>query len=89
MNTREKIYTIGREFFQVMLITYLVLVVTETIRPGTVSNFFNLNWLLGAVLIFGLAMVIAEPQLVFRSIIGPKVTSVTKIAKHKQKHPLQ
>ena len=43
-----------------MLIAYMVLVVVETISPRLVSNFFNINYLLTAVLVFGVIMVTTE-----------------------------
>ncbi len=59
---RETNYVLCREFFQVMLVTYLTATLAETLHTGVVSNFFNLNYLLIVVLISGVGMVIAEPQ---------------------------
>jgi hypothetical protein len=59
--SRSNINIIGREFFQVSLVTYLLLTLTEAIQEGFVSNFFNMNYLLIVVLITGVAMVLTEP----------------------------
>jgi hypothetical protein len=52
----------SREFFQVFLVTYLLLTLMETFREGFVSNFFNMNYLLLIVLVSGVAMVLTEPE---------------------------
>jgi hypothetical protein len=52
----------SREFFQVFLVTYLLLTLAETYREGFVSNFFNINYLLAVVLVSGLAMVLTETE---------------------------
>jgi hypothetical protein len=59
---REHVFLAGREFFQNALVAYLLLVVAETLKEGVVSNFFNLNWLLGVVLVSGVVMVLADPE---------------------------
>ena len=60
---KQNINIAGREFFQTSLVTYLILTLAETLRAGTVSNFFNMNYLLLVVLITGLAMVITEEEM--------------------------
>jgi hypothetical protein len=62
MSITTTINIVGREFFQVFLVTYLLLTLTETWRQGFVSNFFNMNWLLLIVLVSGVAMVLTEPE---------------------------
>jgi hypothetical protein len=52
----------SREFFQVFLVTYLLLTLAETYREGFVSNFFNINYLLIVVLLSGVAMVLTETE---------------------------
>jgi hypothetical protein len=52
----------SREFFQVFLVTYLLLTLAETFREGFVSNFFNINYLLLIVLVSGVAMVLTETE---------------------------
>jgi hypothetical protein len=52
----------SREFFQVFLVTYLLLTLAETYREGFVSNFFNINYLLAVVLVSGVAMVLTETE---------------------------
>jgi hypothetical protein len=61
INIKNNINIVGREFFQVFLVTYLLLTLAETWRQGFVSNFFNMNWLLLVVLVSGVAMVLTEP----------------------------
>jgi hypothetical protein len=61
MSFKNTLSIIGRELFQISLITYLLLVLLETFKSGSVSNFFNLNYLLFAVLITGIMMVIGDP----------------------------
>ncbi len=62
MTKRYKLYIIARELFQAMLVTYMILIVVETLRSGYVSNFFNLNYLLIGVLITGIIMVITDSK---------------------------
>lgn len=54
------LYIIGTELFQVSLVTYLILLVAETIKPGMVTYFFNLNILLAVVVISGSTMVLTN-----------------------------
>jgi hypothetical protein len=61
-HARTNIVIVARELFQTSLVTYLILVVAETLKEGFVSNFFNMNYLLGVVLTSGTAMVLAEPD---------------------------
>jgi hypothetical protein len=58
---KNGINIVGREFFQVFFVTYLLLTLAETFREGFVSNFFNMNWLLLVVLVSGIMMVLTEP----------------------------
>ncbi len=53
------------ELFQVSLVTYLILLLLETLDKGFVSNVFNLNYLLAVVLISGIIKVlpVAEKKL--------------------------
>lgn len=51
------LHTIMREFFQISLITYLILLLAEKFQTGFVSNYFNLSILLVAMLISGMGMV--------------------------------
>jgi len=57
-----KIYIFAEEFFQFSLITYLILLFAETLQTGFVSYFFNLNILLGVVLISGITMLITQRE---------------------------
>lgn len=51
---------ITKEIFQVSLITYLILLLAETVQEGFVSYFFNLNILLALVLVSGIIMTITH-----------------------------
>lgn len=59
METKPKtiIGIITTELFHVSLVTYLILLLLETLDKGFVSDFFNLNILLGIVLLSGIVMV--------------------------------
>lgn len=46
--------------FQVLLVTYLALLLVEEIWSGTVSNYLNLNYLLIIVIVFGILDVFSE-----------------------------
>ena len=60
MTLRNKLYIASNELFQAALLTYMILTVVETLRQGTVSNFFNMNYLLAIVLVVGMVMVTTE-----------------------------
>ncbi|MDQ3089622.1 MAG: hypothetical protein M3Q24_00510 [bacterium] len=59
---KYRTYVISREFFHGLLVTYIFLTIAETLRAGIVSNYFNLNYLLIAVLIFGVVMVVTDEK---------------------------
>ena len=61
MTLLNKSSIIGKELFQISLLTYLALLLLETFRPGSVSNYFNLNYLVTASLITGVLMVMGNP----------------------------
>jgi hypothetical protein len=46
--------------FQVLLVTYLALLLIEEIWSGTVSNYLNLNYLLVIVIVFGILDAFSE-----------------------------
>ncbi len=52
----------GKKLFVVALIVYLVGFLLEITFPGFVSNNFNLNWVLGVVLILGLLAALAPEE---------------------------
>jgi hypothetical protein len=58
---KENTNVVAKEFFQVSLVTYLLLTLAETLKEGFVSNFFNMNYLLVVVLVTGVGMVLTEP----------------------------
>lgn len=60
MKLTRTVNLISKEAFQVFLVTYLLLTLTETVKTGFVSNFFNMNYLLLVVLVAGVAMVLTE-----------------------------
>lgn len=64
------------ELFAVLLVTYLVLILLETIFPGSVSSHINLNHLLIIVIIAGVAAVLTVPGKVERA-KGERLTSRT------------
>jgi len=59
---KVRVHFITKEIFQYSLITYLILLLAETIKQGLVSFFFNLNILLAVVLISGIAMVLTHNE---------------------------
>lgn len=54
----SKVGIVINELFQVSLVTYLILLLWETLDRGAVSNVFNLNWLLVIVLVSGIIKVL-------------------------------
>lgn len=48
--------------FQVLLVTYLVLLLAEELWAGTVSNYLNLNYMLIIVIVLGILDVFSEQQ---------------------------
>ena len=46
--------------FQVLLVTYLVLLLAEELWAGVVSNYLNLNYLLAIVIILGILDIFSE-----------------------------
>src|SRR5258706_5752120 len=57
---RLKTHIFSEEIFQFSLITYLVLLLSESLKTGFVSNFINLNIPLFIVLITGVLMVLTQ-----------------------------
>lgn len=54
-------FSLIRDFFPYVLLTYLIFFLLEILLPGFVSNNFDLNYLLVAVLILGFFSVFASP----------------------------
>lgn len=52
-NNNRQFFNIIIDFFQVSLLLYLLLFVFDEFKMGFVSNFINLNWILGIVVISG------------------------------------
>jgi len=65
----------NRYFFQYALITYLILLLIETVWEKTVSNHLNLNNLLIAVIISGIITVLSQEK------SGRKEKKIEKITK--------
>ena len=55
---KVKTYIVTKEIFQYSLVTYLILLLAETVKAGVVSYFFNLNILLAVVLLSGMIMIL-------------------------------
>ena len=55
---KSNIGIVATELFQVSLVAYLILLLLESISPGFVSDFFNLSFLLWAVILSGIVMVL-------------------------------
>lgn len=72
-----KLYLISKEFFQYSLITYLILLLAETLQSGFASYFFNLNILLIVVFVSGISMVLTNNE-----IIETANSGVKKITRH-------
>lgn len=47
--------------FPILLVTYLLLILLETLFEGSVSSYLNLNYLLIAVIVFGIGALLAAP----------------------------
>ena len=62
--------------FPILLVTYLLLILLETIFEGSVSSYLNLNHLLIAVIIVGVAAVLTVPRKVER-VEGENLTAKT------------
>lgn len=75
MKLKDKLYITSNELFKAAFVTYLILIVVETYYSGTVSNFFNMNYLLAVILILGVIMVATEKE--------EKIKSFKRIAKEK------
>ena len=54
---RELVQTL----FQMLLITYLMLILLETIFEGSVSSYINMNYLLIIIIVVGVVAVLMEP----------------------------
>lgn len=71
---------VTKEFFQATLVTYLLLTLAETLKEGFVSNFFNMNYLLVAVLVSGVAMVLSETPERVKNVSKRVSSSVIRLA---------
>lgn len=57
-----KIHLLAEEFFQYSLLTYLILLMAETLKPGFVNFFFNFNIVLIIVVLSGIIMVLTHNE---------------------------
>ena len=57
---KYKLHFITSEFFYYSLFTYIILFISETLRRGFVSYFFDLNMLLAIVLFSGGIMIVTN-----------------------------
>jgi hypothetical protein len=57
---KKNIYIISKEFFIPTLLCYVLLTFIETMYPGLISNYFNLNHLLLLLILCGLLMTTFE-----------------------------
>ena len=75
----KTIFSAAKNLFVVALIIYLVGFLLEITLPGFISNSFNLNWVLGAVLVLGvLAAVAPEEESPFVKTTGDEVEKPNK-----------
>lgn len=77
MKKKLTLAILSQELFQFSLVTYLILLLAETIKEGFVSYFFNLNILLGVVLVSGVVMVLTHDERI------EKLTKLTEKPKEK------
>jgi hypothetical protein len=50
-----------KTIFPILLVTYLLLILLEALFEGSVSSYLNLNYLLIAVIVFGIGALLAAP----------------------------
>jgi hypothetical protein len=55
-----------KEFYSLSLIVYLLFLVTEFLVPGSVSDFFNFNIILGILFLTGLILFFLEREALYR-----------------------
>ena len=70
-----KSHLIAEELFQFSLITYLILLLIETVQEGFVSYFFNLHILLGIIILNALIIVMTYDEKLKTS---QKITKLNK-----------
>jgi Na+/citrate or Na+/malate symporter len=58
----KQLLDLNQEFFSTLLITYLLLLLAETIWEGRVSAFMNINYLLIIIIISGAISVLTEKE---------------------------
>lgn len=77
----KTILSAAKNLFVIFLIIYLVLFLLEVVLPGFISNNFNLNWVLGVVLILGVMAALAPEEDIKEEVIEkPSKTDYFMIA---------
>jgi hypothetical protein len=77
---------ITKEFFNSLLIVYLILLLAENVSNGIVSNYLNVNYLLYAIILFGFFMALTDKRLDMRTIHkrAARAVIVLSIRMHKR-----
>jgi hypothetical protein len=52
----------GREIFQISLVTYLILLILETIRTGIITHFININYIIPVIILSGIMMTLWDKE---------------------------
>jgi hypothetical protein len=68
MKTKLSVNLIAKEFFQAGIITYLLLTLSEVYRKGFVTNYFNINYMLIPILLFGTLLALTDEGILNRLI---------------------
>jgi hypothetical protein len=59
---KQRLYLLSTEVFQVSLLVYLIILLVENFQKGIISDFLNLNWILGIVIISGIIMILFNKE---------------------------
>ena len=73
-----KLQLIIEEFFQFSLLTYVLLLLAETVKEGIVSSFFNLTILLVVVVASGVITILLHNEKVTVTSAAKKITKLDK-----------
>jgi predicted ABC-type exoprotein transport system permease subunit len=66
----EGVVAVVQQLFVILLITFILLLLVETIWQGRVSSFLNLNCLLIAVIVIGVIAILTRPEKVKKEVTG-------------------
>lgn len=75
---------ISKELFQTSLVTYLILLLAETVKTGFVSFFFNMNILVGVVLVSGIVMTLTEDETEKKEEVTTIIETIVSIINHNE-----